>query len=237
MPSDVAIVIADQIRLGAIRHGLQLPGRVMHFASASAGSAIASIRAYRPKVVAVDAIFAATPQGTALIDQIEASNLEGGAVLLIVEDQGRWVTMPRRAGRIVNPPQDAVVAEALAALSSAGRPAARVDVPSSRRAPRFLVRAPISVGVENGEAKLVNMSVLGAQIVSQPVLRPRQRIKLGLPDADEVLGLEAQVAWSMFERPQPQMEPHYRVGIEFAGGTQAKLDEYCRQHCLESPKR
>lgn len=237
MPSDAAIVIADQVRLGAIRHGLPLPGRVMHFTSTSAGSAIASIRAYRPKVIAIDAIFAATPAGTALIDQIEGSNLEGSGVLLIVEDQGRWVTMPRRAGRIVNPPQDAVVAQALAALSSAARPAPRVDVPSSRRAPRFLVRAPISVGVESGEANLVNMSILGAQIVSQPVLRPRQKIKLGLPDADEVLSLEAEVAWSMFERPQPQVEPHYRVGIQFAGGSQAELEEYCRQHCLEAPGR
>jgi len=55
MASDTSIVVADPANLTAIRDGASLPGRVMLFASTSLGSAMESIRAYRPKIVAIDA--------------------------------------------------------------------------------------------------------------------------------------------------------------------------------------
>jgi len=49
------------------------------FASAALASAITSIQAYRPKIIAIDAIFAETPSGAAFIDQVDP--LTRGAVL------------------------------------------------------------------------------------------------------------------------------------------------------------
>jgi PilZ domain-containing protein len=229
---DVSIVVADVSRIGAIRDGLQLPGRTMHFTSATLGSAIESIRAYRPRLVAIDARFAETPAGVAFVGRVEAIGLAGSAIQLIVEHEGRWIaTRSGAAPAIVIPrPQPTV-----AALSSALAAASHVGASNTRRAPRFLVRDPVEAVVESGRARVVDMSVLGAQIVSLPSLRPNQKIKLVLPDTDDMLNLVAQVAWSTFEQSAPGGEPHYRAGIEFAGAAQQSLEEYRARHCADQP--
>lgn len=230
MAPDVTIVIADPARLPAIREGAALPGRVMHFTSTSLGSAFESIRAYRPKVVAVDAIFAQTPSGASFVDKVEAMGVSGRSTLLIVEEDGRWITMPRNLAKVLNPPQPAASAPApLLAVASGVEPI------NTRRAPRFVVRAPIDVSVEDGSASLVDMSVLGAQLVSVPVLRPGQRLSVGLPDSTDILNVTAQVAWSMYERPRAQEEPHYRVGLEFTGPAQHALEDFRQRHCADQP--
>jgi len=71
--------------------------------------------------------------------------------------------------------------------------------------------------------------------VSLPVLRPGQKIKVSLPDTDDTLNVVAQVAWSLFERPQIQAEPHYRVGLEFTDAAQDALEGYRHRHCVSQP--
>ena len=244
MASGVSIVIADSSRMVAIRETASLPGRVMSFTSGNLGSAMESVRAYRPKVVAIDAIFSQTPSGTAFTDRVEQLAIPGSTILLLVEKEGRWVTMPRSgagsvtqlrsAGTATSPQLVTPSNQAVAAVSSGLAPAAHPEV-STRRAPRFRVRGPLDVIVESGSAHLVDMSVLGAQVVSRPALRPGQKIKIGLPDADDTLNVVAQVAWSMFEKTQLQPEPHYRVGLEFSGTAQHVLEQYRRRHCADQP--
>jgi hypothetical protein len=106
---------------------------------------------------------------------------------------------------------------------------------NTRRAPRFMVRNQLEALVESGRATVVDMSVLGAQIVSLPKLRPNQKIKLGLPDVDDVLNLVAQVAWSTFEQPPRGTEPQYRAGIEFTDAAQRTLEDYRRRFCADQP--
>jgi hypothetical protein len=225
MPPDVSIVVADPARLGAIRDGASLPGRAMHFATSNLASAIESIRAYRPKVVAIDAIFAETGAGATFLDRIDALNIAGCTILLVVDHDGRWVTMPRSGAQPLSE----------ARRSTPSIVIARAEQSNTRRAPRFLVRGPLDVTVENGSASLVDLSVLGAQVVSQPALRPRQKIMIALPDTEEPLNVVAQVAWSTFEKPQPEAEPHYRVGLEFTGAMQQTLEGYRQRHCAEQP--
>jgi len=76
--------------------------------------------------------------------------------------------------------------------------------------------------------------VLGAQIVSQPVLRPGQTVKIALPDANETLRLTAHVAWSSFQQTQ-QWGTIYRAGIAFTDAAQETLDDYCRRYGAENP--
>lgn len=246
MPSDVSVIVADASRLGAIREGVTLPGRIMPFTSGNVASAMATIRAYRPKVVAIDAVFGETPAGAAFAERIDEIAIAGSTIVFIVADGSRWVTMPRGLGvlrgsrnafaNVVQPAVMAPLQEALAAVSTA-LPLGSTAGSNTRRAPRFLTRAPLNVALESGEASLVDISILGAQIVSLPVLRPRQKIKLALPDPHETLNVVAEVAWSMFERPRLQLEPHYRVGLEFAGAAQEVLEDYRRRHCLDQPVR
>jgi PilZ domain-containing protein len=241
--ADVSIVVADATRLAAIRDGLQLPGRMMHFSSGSLGSAVESIRAYRPKVVAVDALFVQTTAGASFVERLDAMSLAGVAIRLVVEQNGRWIATSRQesAIAIAKPrlvtasPAGARTPATVASLSSALAAAAQAVAPNTRRAPRFLVRDPVEAVIESGRASVVDMSVLGAQLVSLPVLRPNQKIKLALPDSDDMLNLAAQVAWSLFEQAPSEPEPHYRVGIEFTDAAQRTLEQYRRRHCADQP--
>src|SRR5215471_8594939 len=192
--AEVSIVVADLTRMAAIRDGLVLPGRVMHFASSSLASAVESIRAYRAKVVAVDALFAQTSSGIAFLARLDTMGLPANAIRLVVENDGRWIATARQEPAAVGADrkggalqQQGVVAspkQPVQSLSSVLTAASFSAASNTRRAPRFLVRNPIEAMVESGRANVVDMSVLGAQIVSLPVLRPNQRIKLGLLDSD-----------------------------------------------------
>jgi PilZ domain-containing protein len=231
MPADVSIVVADASRLLAIRESGSLPGRLMPFSSGSLGPAMESIRAYRPAIVAVDAIFAQSPTGAAFIDRVEAQGILGITIVLVAEHDGRWMTVSRTGARTLGQSAPA----AAIASSAANFVAAKWAAGNTRRVPRFLVRGPLDVIVESGRADLVDMSVLGAQVVSLPVLRPRQKIKVALTDANETIDVNAHVAWSMFERPRLQVEPYYRIGLEFTGAAQQALEAYRLRHCGDQP--
>jgi len=246
MPSDVSIVIADAGSLNVIRDTASLPGRVMPFASTALASALASIQAYRPKTIAIDAIFAESPAGAAFIAQIEPFMRLGGSILLLVEQDGHWSAVPRNSPRAkmqtprvtVTTPEPRIEKpspQAIAAVSTTPAAAVQSEIVSTRRAPRFLVRNPIEVMVESEHASLIDMSVLGAQIVSVPVLRPKQKIKVDLTDENKTLSVVAHVAWSMFEKAPTQAEPHYRVGLEFTGAAQQALEKYRQRHCTAQP--
>lgn len=232
--ADVSILIADAGRLPAIRDGVSLPGRLMPFSSGSLASAMESIKAYQPKVVAIDAEFAATPSGAAFVERIETLPAVGAGIRLIIEQDGQWVITPRQgvrrgSNRSARGPQPVPAAPNVAAIAAQMAPA------NTRRAPRFLMRDPIDAVVESGRANLVDFSVLGAQVVSEGALRPNQKIKLGLPDTDDVLNVIALVAWSKFEKPAGATDPHYRAGIEFTDAAQHALEEYRRRHCGDHP--
>src|SRR5262249_24962277 len=95
MASDVSIVIADPTCMPVIRETASIPGRLMPFAANSLGSAMESIRAYRPKVVAIDAVVAQTPAGVTFLERVEQLAIPKSKILLLVEADGHWVTTPR----------------------------------------------------------------------------------------------------------------------------------------------
>src|SRR4051812_47326853 len=185
MASDLTILVADVARLSAIRNTMPLPGRTLHFNTSNLGAALESVRTHQPKLVAVDALFAHTPAGAAFIDCVDRAANTQADIRLIVRIEGRWVTAPYD-GHAAAPAPPPAAAPVLPAIVSA--PPRVVPAPvalSTRRAPRFLVRDAVNAVVESGSASLVDISVLGAQVVSQPVLRPSQKIKITLPDTGD----------------------------------------------------
>jgi hypothetical protein len=236
MASDVAIVIADPTCMGAIRETASIPGRMMPFGSNSLGSAMESVRAYRPKIVALDALVAQTPGGMTFLDRVEQLGIPTCKVLLLVEHDGQWSTTPRGSAGQVTPSRSAGPAsKQVMSATNTVRPATPAAIVSTRRVPRFPVRDSLDVMVESGCAHLIDISVLGAQVVSLRVLRPGQKIKVSLPDTDDTLNVVAQVAWSLFERAQLQVEPHYRVGLEFTNAAQQALEGYRQRQCASQP--
>ncbi len=212
--TQLTVLVADPGRMPALRDGLRLDGRVLRFMSTNLTTAFDSIRANNPGIVAVDAAFAETAPGRAFLDRIAALAIPASGVRLVRQIDGRWTTTP-------------LVADALQAMSAS----VGLTRGDTRRTPRFLVKDPVQAVVESSTANLIDLSALGAQVVSEPVLRPNQKIKVLLPDDDATLRVSALIAWSMYERPTHGTEPYYRAGLEFSDAAQQTLEDYCRRHC------
>jgi hypothetical protein len=229
MASDLTIVIADVTRMAAIRSGLPLSGRVVQFTNFNLSSALEAIKTDEPRVVAIDALLVQTQQGMGFIKRVESLAKAGCAIRLIVHGNRVWTTTEHDA----QPPADEKpIGPALAPPSRSAVVAAAKTGTNTRRAPRFPMLDALNAAVEGGEASLVNISVLGAQLVSQPVLRPGQTVKIALPDRNEMLRLTAHVAWSTFQQTK-QGTVVYRAGVAFSDAAQETLDDYCRRYGAE----
>jgi hypothetical protein len=238
MASDITVIVADATQTLAIRAGVALSGRVKWFTPGNLFAAHESIQMHHPKLVAVEAAFAQTPPGQEFLARIERLAIRGSAIQLVVRAQGKWATTPY-AGQLATVESQAggaaVSAEGPVAVVPRLAVAGQTKGANTRRASRFKILESLNAVVENGQATLVNISILGAQVVSQPALNPTQKVKIVLPDADEMVRLTAHVAWATFEQPQPGAAPHYRAGMEFTDAAKEILEDYCRRHCSQDP--
>lgn len=82
----------------------------------------------------------------------------------------------------------------------------------SRRAPRFKVGRETRVVIDGNPASVVDISMVGAQVLSATSLRPNQRVRMSL-DTEQLVRFNANVAWATFELPVEG--PRYRAGIQF----------------------
>jgi hypothetical protein len=234
MASDITVVIADAAQTLLIRAGLSLSGRVTWFTSGNLFAAHANIQMHHPKVIVVEAVFAETLPGQEFLERVERLGIRGSVIQLVTRTQGRWATTPYVA-QLATAESQAVAAGPVAGAARLAAIAAPTKGTNTRRANRFRILESVNAVVENGQATLVNISILGAQVVSQPSLKPTQTVKIVLPDADEMLHLTAHVAWATFEQTQLGAAPHYRAGMEFTDAAQEILEDYCRRHCSQDP--
>ena len=86
-----------------------------------------------------------------------------------------------------------------------------VRIVFSRRAQRYRVSSMNAI-IDGNPALVIDLSMIGAQVVSTTALRPNQRIRMTL-EGDQGLRFNAAVAWSTFELPAEG--PRYRAGIHF----------------------
>lgn len=213
-PSDLVVVVADPLRLRAIRLSSHFRGRVLYFTDSNLASAFESIRAHEPGIVALEGQFAHSPQGLAFAQRLQKTGPSGLELDLITFTNGAWSVSPLS-------PRPVVVA---------------VPAINTRRVPRFPVVNAAALRIEGQSTNLIDMSVMGAQVLSTPVLRPNQKIRVTLPDeGDSLLAVSAFVAWSAFELPANAPRPYYRAGMEFTDAAVKALEAFCRRHCGEDP--
>src|SRR5205085_3764297 len=122
------------------------------------------------------------------------------------------------------PPPAVHAAAAAAAAGSApqasGSPVATADAPrldwqGTRRAPRFRVRTGVELQLDGNPAAVIDLSTVGAQVISPTVLRPNQKVRISLPNDEFLLRFRGAVAWAKFELPKaPAKQPQYRAGVE-----------------------
>ena len=179
------------------------------FTDAELSAALDIVATERPDIVAIERVFATKPRGAALINRIKAdASLEACTI--------RIVSVPRRMSKSQGDGSTAALvrptntrsAGATAASLSAWRP-----LENRRRAQRFKIIEGIEVLINGMPAMLVDLSTVGAQVVSSSLLKPNQRVRVSFLEEAEQVRFTATVAWSTFELPK--VGAQYRAGIEF----------------------
>jgi hypothetical protein len=215
MANDVTVLIADAIRISALRADSPIAGQVLYFTGGNLASALESIRAHEPRTIAIESQFADSAEGRAFVTRLRALSLTASEIQVLGRTNGSWATSPLSADVPL----------------PTGLPAGL----NTRRAQRFAVVNPAPAVIDGTATNLIDISVLGAQVISEPALRPQQKIKVTLVEDDAVVRLAAHIAWSVYERPKSSPTPHYRAGMEFDDAAQQKLADYCRRHCSDRP--
>lgn len=202
---------------------------LLAFSDAEALRALEAITNRKPALVALDRVFAGTPRGAALINRIKADpNLKQSEILVISPDSdfSRFRSHPPAnadpgGGRSAA----AVAAPATAPPAASAQP---LDQRGTRRAPRYKVAGQVEVLVDGNPAALVDISTVGAQVISTAVLKPNQRLRMTLNDQAGDVRFRASVAWASFEISSKG--PRYRAGIQFLDANAQQVDAYIARH-------
>ncbi len=183
-------------------------GEVLAFSDDEALRALDVITTRRPRVIALERLFSVSPRGTALINRIKAdASLRQAEIRVFAHDSDYTRVVPH-----------------------APAPAPQVlDQRGTRRAPRFKMAEKVRVVVEGHTSALIDLSSVGAQILSPGKLKPNQTIMIALTDEIDSVRGTATVAWTKFEIP-PSSAPVYRAGIDFVDADAASVDAFCARH-------
>jgi hypothetical protein len=216
----VAMIVKPSVAAG-LQKRFAMNGRIAVFSDTDSLAALQAILSRLPDVIAIDASFAATSRGAALIAGVRADARASRAdfrVLMIEEREefARLLQEPTQS------PEEAI--------ASVSRP---LDWCGTRRAARYpMADAPATV---NGEpSQLVNLSATGVQLISPARLRPDQGFRLALQDDDGEARLHAVVMWCSLQGSAAG--PKYRAGARFVEHGHRIVGVYCDRYG-KSPDR
>ena len=212
------VLIASLEHLPALKEREDLGGAQV-FSDVDALRALDIITRQRPAVVALERRFAATSRGAALINRIKADPSLSACEIRIVSHDTAYSRVSRKPeGQSGSAP--AAVAEPPPSPAEAG-----LDQRGTRRAPRFKIVDGVEVTIDGNPATLVDLSLVGAHVVSPTILKPNQRLRISLPDTARAMRFSGAVAWASFEIPKGGAA-RYRAGIEFFDADQESVSKF-----------
>lgn len=194
-------------------------GEFLAFTDTDALHALEVILRRRPSRVTIEQAFAETHRGAALIARITSDPALSQSEVRIIAHDGdvaRSATTPA--------PRDTAAAEPVA-------PAATpvLDQRGTRRAPRVGLATPTDALLDGNAVTVVDLSTVGAQVLSPTIIRPNQRVRMVLSDEQGIIRLNASVAWASLEIA-PKGGICYRAGIEFLDADAALVSAYAERH-------
>ena len=204
----IVLIGAADLLPGLKERAGTINGEVLTFADADALRALEAITKRRPGVVALERMFAVTPRGAALINRIKVDpSLRQSEIRVLAHDSDYQRVVPR------SPPPTA--------------PA--LDQRGTRRAPRFKMAPNVMAQIDGKNAFVIDLSAVGAQVVSPAALKPSQKIAVALPDEVMHVRFTALVVWTSFEIP-PNSGPRYRAGLDFPDADAEAVVAFCERH-------
>jgi hypothetical protein len=240
--STSAVVIGASALLDALQTSAGV-GEALAFPDTQPLQALQAISEHRPSLVVLERLFAATSRGAALINRIKSDPALQQTEIRVLShtgDYARVITRPAaRAPETAAPPAAvgssdsasvavdvATVAPASPGSAEAARP---LDWRGTRRAPRMRARDGIELQIDGDAASLIDVSLIGAQVLSTASLRPNQRVRVTLLQEEGPIRFRASVMWAKFELPKSGGAPRYRAGLEFVDADEATITRYCER--------
>jgi hypothetical protein len=219
----IVVVIAAPERLEAMRARITAD-EVLVFPEADVLRALDAIVGRHPGRVVLERQFAGSSRGLALVNRLHAD-----PSLQPIDVQVVAVEIERAAGsgsRSAKPP--ATPTPPPTTVKTAPQP---IDARGTRRTPRAVIAAGVHIVIDGTAVRLIDLSRLGAQVVSSGALKPGQRLRVTLVDAGGAVRCTAQVVWARFELPTTQqMGPHYRAGLEFLEANADAVEAFATRH-------
>jgi len=242
MMSAPAVIIAALNLTPSLCERLADEGELLTFADTEPIQALQTILEQRPRLIVLERLFAATPRGAALINRIKTDPQVSQSEIRVMSHTGDYTRVVSRGAvaepAAIAPPVYSGVSDAREREYEADAPVATADAPrqldwhGTRRAARYRIRQGVEIQLDGNPANLVDLSVMGAQVISATILRPNQRVRISVPTDEFVMRFRGAVAWAKFELPKPTAPPRYRAGVEFSDADAAAMDDYCAKHKL-----
>ena len=201
----------------SLRDRLASGAEVQTFTDAQTPEALDHIVRSKPRIVALEVEFSATSRGAALINRIKDDpELSTCEVRVIAHDGAlNRVAQKRKSGSHIT----VALAEPKPALDPTG----------TRRAPRTSIRSGVEIVVDGNAVHLVDLSIVGAQVLSPKMLKPNQRVRLMFTDGTTIIKCNGMIIWASFEMPKGQ-PTRYRAGIDLTTDDSRGLAAFADKH-------
>jgi hypothetical protein len=218
VPSHIVLIgLADT--LPSLQEQLDPSAEVQTFTESEALEALDHIIRTKPAVVAMQDEFADSSRGQALINRIkDDATLSDVEVRVMAKNAAKNRVAVKRG-------KHGGTAAAVAVDES--KP---LDQKGTRRAPRTRIKDGVEVAVDGNPAALVDLSQVGAQVVSATVLKPNQRVRIIMGDGKGAVKCAGSIAWAAFEMPKG-MPTRYRAGIDWGVVPEAaNVEGFAKKH-------
>ena len=234
MSSAVVIGASDLLSALVSRAGLS-DEETLTFSDTEPLQALQAITDSHPRTVVLERLFAATSRGAALINRLRSDPALAHLEIRVMSHSGDYSRVIARPAPV---PVTAVAAKSETLVAPvAGRaeqpgPEQPLDWRGTRRAPRFRVRPGVELQLDGNPVTLVDISTIGAQVLSPGMIRPGQRVRVTVPRDDGAVRFRGTVAWARFELPRRPGDagPHYRAGVEFLDADPEILASFCEEN-------
>ncbi len=226
----IAVLIAAPELQAALRKRLSAEALdVLVFGDTEVLKALECITAKHPSLVVLERGFSTSARGIALVRRLKAdATLEATTIQVETADEPLVLAA---AEPVVAPAIAEAVAPAAATVAVAAPVAERAPTldTGTRRAPRFQPDESLQVQVDGKRATVLDISTVGAKLLTSVAVRPNQRVRVSFADSAETIRCSATVVWASFEIPK-DAGPQYRVGVDFVNADTTKLDVFIARH-------
>ncbi len=211
----ILIVAEDEVQTVKSEPGFETNIRV--FADTDSIRALQCISRDRPRVVVLGRAFVDSARGAALVNAIKTDPTLANTQIRVISRASDYVDLVRQTD-----PQavsdDAMPGEPLPA-----------DYLGTRGARRYRLQPDFDVRVDGHPTTLVDLSGTGARLAGSSVLRMKQRVRLVMGTAPEVVRCSGFVVWVSFE-PQGKSAPLYTAGAQFIDADPRAIEDLALRH-------